>query len=134
MFRLYGQQTGVEYIRTILYYMSDATEKVTRAELEQVVRQQGREGERVMTTIAQEYIQEGIQLGLEQGLKQGIENLQNSILDLLAIRLGEVNEEVAERLTAVTDMPRLRQLLREAATAVTMTAFAERLDELTQED
>jgi flagellar biosynthesis/type III secretory pathway protein FliH len=87
-----------------------------------------------MTTIAQEYIQEGIQLGLEQGLKQGIENLQDSILDLLAIRLGEVNEEVAERLTAVTDMPRLRQLLREAATAVTMTAFVERLDELTQGD
>ena len=122
MFQLYGQQTGVEYIRTILYYLSDATEKVTRAELEQVIRQQGREGERVMATIAQEYIQLG-----------RIENLQDNILDLLEIRLGEVNETMTERITAVTDTTILRQVHREAATAVTMAAFVERLDELTQD-
>ncbi len=97
MFQLSNQQTGLEYIRTILYYLSDATEKVSRTELEQVLSQQSREGERVMTTIAQEYIQEGIQLGLEQGR---VENLQDNILDLLDIRLGEVSEEIGDLVTA----------------------------------
>ena len=128
-------QTGLEYIHTILYYLSDATEKVTRAELGQAMRQQGREGERVMATIAQEYIQEGLQLGLKQGLEQGrIETHQINVLDLLAIRFEGVDEEVEECITAVTDIPLLRQLHREAATAVSLTAFVEKLTELTKAD
>ncbi len=90
-----------------------------------------------MATIAQEYIQEGLQLGLKQGLEQGleqgrIENLQDNILDLLAIRLGKISEAVEKRITAVTNTTLLRQLLREAATAVTMAAFLEKLAELTK--
>jgi hypothetical protein len=56
----------VEYIRTILYYLSNATERVEREDLEQVLLGQGGEGERVMMIIAQEYIQEGIQPGIKR--------------------------------------------------------------------
>ncbi|MCB8945119.1 MAG: Rpn family recombination-promoting nuclease/putative transposase [Ardenticatenaceae bacterium] len=131
LFQLSNQQTGLEYIHTILYYLSDATDKLTRAELGQAIRQQGREGEQVMATIRQEYVQEGMQLGLEQGR---IEALQNSILDLLDIRFEEVDEEVEEEITAVTHIPLLRQLNREAATAVSMIAFVEKLAELNKTD
>jgi len=132
VFQLHSQQTGVAYIRTILYYLSDATERVKREELEQVLLRQGAEGERVMTTIAQEYIQEGIQLGIEQGIEQGrIQNLQDNILDLLEIRFGEVDEAVEVVVTAVTHPDILRQLLREAATAVSLAVFVEKLGALT---
>jgi predicted transposase/invertase (TIGR01784 family) len=131
LFQLSNQQTGLEYIRTILYYLSDATEKVTRAELGQVLRQQGREGERLMATIRQEYIQEGVQLGLKQGR---IETLQNNVLELLEIRFEEVSEEIEEQITAGTDTTILRQLLREAATAVSLPVFVEKLTELTEVD
>jgi flagellar biosynthesis/type III secretory pathway protein FliH len=115
-----------------LYYLSDATERVKRADLEQVLLRQGAEGERAMTTIAQEYIQEGVQLGIEQGIEQGrIQNLQDNILDLIDIRLGGVNEELAEQVTALSDPTLLRQLLREAATAVSLVVFVERLGALT---
>jgi hypothetical protein len=136
VFQLRNQQTGLEYIRTIMYCLSDATDRGQREDLVKVLRQQGSEGERVMATIAQEYIQEGIQLGIKQGLEQGLEqgriqNLQDNILDLLDIRFGEVSEEVEEVVTAVTNPNILRQLLREAVTAVSLTAFTDKLTALT---
>jgi predicted transposase/invertase (TIGR01784 family) len=54
-----------------LYYLSRATEKVKREDLQQVLLRQGAQREQTMTTIAQEYIQEGIKLGIEQGIEQG---------------------------------------------------------------
>jgi len=132
VFQLYGQRTGVEYIRTIMYYLSGATERVKREDLEEVLLRQGAKGERVMATIAQEYIQEGIQLGIKQGLEQGrIQTLQEDVLDLLHIRLGRVRPQVVGGITAVSNTETLRQLLREAATAETMEAFVDELARLT---
>ena len=111
-------------MRTIMYYLSDATERVKREDLEEAFLRQGAEGERVMATIAQEYIQEGIELGR-------IQNLQDNILDLLDIRLGLVSQEVKEKVTAVTDTTILRQLHRQAATAATIEAFIAKLTLLT---
>jgi hypothetical protein len=107
-----------------MYYMSDATERVKREDIEQALLRQGAEGERVMATIAQEYIREGFEMGR-------IQNLQDNILDLLDIRLGLVSQEVEKKVTAVTDTTILRQLLREAATAATIEAFITKLTLLT---
>jgi len=121
---LKGSTDGTRIYPQIMYYMSDATERVKREDIEQALPRQGAEGERVMATIAQEYIQEGIELGR-------IQNLQDNILDLLDIRLGLVSQEVEEKVTAVTDTTILRQLHRQAATAATTEAFITKLTLLT---
>ncbi len=84
IFELHGQRTGLEYIRTILYYLSRATERVSREDLQTALLRQGAEGERAMMTIAQEFIQQGIEQGIEQ----------DCILDLLAVRFGDVPPEI----------------------------------------
>jgi predicted transposase/invertase (TIGR01784 family) len=71
--RLSQQRTGLEYIYTILYYLSNATERINREELEQALLRQEEQGDEIMTTIAQEYIQEGFQKGLERGIERGME-------------------------------------------------------------
>ena len=73
MFELDQQQTGLEYIRTILYYLSKATDRVDREDLKKALLSQGEQGENVMATIAQEYIQEGYEKGMERGMKRGME-------------------------------------------------------------
>jgi predicted transposase/invertase (TIGR01784 family) len=70
-FQLSEQRTGLEYICTILYYLSKATERVKREDLESALLRQGAQGERIMATIAQEFIQQGIEQGIEQGVEQG---------------------------------------------------------------
>ncbi|HRQ37627.1 MAG TPA: Rpn family recombination-promoting nuclease/putative transposase [Chloroflexota bacterium] len=71
-FALWEKETGVEYIRTILYYLTRATNRVSREELEQALLTQGTPGEKLMGTIADEYIKQGVQQGLKQGLEQGL--------------------------------------------------------------
>lgn len=89
-----------------------------------------------MKTVADYWIEQGLQEGLKQGIEQGIEQgrieaLQDDILDLLEIRFGQVNRQLMRHITAVSHLPLLRQLHREAATAPDMAAFVHRLNQLT---
>ncbi len=122
-FELRHQRTGLEYIHTILYYLSRATERVKREDLQQVLLRQEAQGEQTMTTIAQEFIQEGIEEGQ-------IQTLQENILDLLNIRFGLASAEVTQQVTAVTDSDTLRQLHREAAMAPSVAVFLQTLANL----
>lgn len=130
LFQLEDQETGLEYIRTILYYMSRATERVSREDMRAALLQQDAAGEQMMTTIAQEFIEQGIEQGIERGQ---IQTLQEEILALLNIRFGLASERVAERVTAVTDVAALRQLLHQAAIAETADHFRRTLARLSEQ-
>ena len=130
IFELREKRTGLEYIRTILYYLSKATERVSRTDLERALLHQDAEGERIMATIAQEYIQQGIKQGLEQGLEQGIEQgleqgLEKSILRVLQRRFGELPAEVRTKLDGLT-AAELESLLDEALVVTSLQEFMAR--------
>jgi flagellar biosynthesis/type III secretory pathway protein FliH len=126
IFELREKRTGLEYIRTILYYLSRATERVSGADLQRALLHQGAEGERMMATIAQEYIQQGIEQGLEQGLEQGIEQgLEKSILRVLQRRFGELPSEVRTKLDGLT-AAELESLLDEALVVTSLQEFMDR--------
>jgi predicted transposase/invertase (TIGR01784 family) len=154
MFRLGEQRTGLEYIRTILYYLSKATERVTPEDLRTALSRQGAQGEEMMSTIAQEFIQEGMERGfargLERGLEQGIEKgleqgiekgleqgriqmLQEGILDLLDARFNTLPKDVVGQITAVTDLTLLRQIHRQAAMAESLADFSDVLSSILSE-
>lgn len=81
-FQLKEQRTGLEYIRTILYYLSRGTDRVNREDLQMALLRQGAEGERMMNTIAQEYIQQGIEQGIEQGRLEEKRQIARQLLRL----------------------------------------------------
>jgi hypothetical protein len=123
VFQRWDQETGVEYIRTILYYLTRATERVSRDALEQVLLTQGAPVEQVMTTIAQEYIQQGVKRGLAQGLAQGLER---TIIRILQRRFGSLPPELPNRLAELPAIV-LEELLDEALMATSYEVFAGRL-------
>lgn len=92
MFQLSEQRTGLDYIRTILYYLNRATEKIRREDLQQALLQQGAEGKKLINTIVQEFIQQGMEQGMEQrmqqGLQRGMEAMRQNIIELLQLRLA----------------------------------------------
>jgi predicted transposase/invertase (TIGR01784 family) len=66
--------------------LTKGSEKVSRAEMEQALLEQGAQGEKIMATIAQDYIQQGMQQGLRQGLQQGrLEEKRNIARQLLKL-------------------------------------------------
>ena len=85
IFELLEQDTGIEYIRTIMYYLTKGSEKVSRAEMEQALLEQGAQGEKIMATIAQDYIQQGMQQGLQQGRLEEKRNIARQLLKLHGI-------------------------------------------------
>lgn len=121
-------QTALEYLRTVLYYVGKAGRHLTPEEMVTVVQQTlADEGNEIMQTVADYWIEQGIEQGIERGR---IQNLQENILDLLAIRFDLIDEQATARVTAVTNPILLRHLLRQAATAATAVAFLNALTTL----
>lgn len=123
-------ETALEYLGTVLYYISRASTHLAPDEMVTVVqRTLADKGSEAMQTVADYWIEQGIEKGIEQGIKKGrVQTLHEDILDLLNIRFGPAAPEVTGMVTAVTDVDALRQLLREAATAATMAAFTQTLN------
>ena len=81
-----------------------------------------------MQTIAETWIEEGREEGREEGLAKGrILTLQEAVLNLLAIRFGDVGEEITTAVQETEDSAQLEKWFTEAATAVSLAAFRESL-------
>jgi hypothetical protein len=72
----------LEYVETVLRYLSSASEHITGQDIQWALETSNFvEGERIMSTIAQEWIQQGIQEGEQRGLEEGRqEGLQQGLL------------------------------------------------------
>ncbi|MFZ1397957.1 MAG: Rpn family recombination-promoting nuclease/putative transposase [Candidatus Promineifilaceae bacterium] len=128
VFQLSNKRTGLEYIRTILYYLSGATERVSRQDLQQALLQQGAEGKQLMNTIAQEYIQQGIQQGKQEGIQEGMEAaLRQTIVELLHLRLGIPEAKFHNRLAQIQKLDNLRLLVHRAGTVDDVAQFEQAL-------
>jgi predicted transposase YdaD len=76
-------------------------------------------------------LQEGLERGVQQGLEQGkLEGRRQDILYLLRARFNPPEPRalaISKRLSALTDVDRLRNLLVEAAQAPSLEAFERHL-------
>ncbi|MFP4395882.1 MAG: hypothetical protein ACLFTI_11520 [Anaerolineales bacterium] len=85
-----------------------------------------------MQTIAQQWIEEGMEKGMEVGLQKGqehgaIQATREGIFELLDVRFGKIPPSVAAALAEIHDLPRLKALFRQAATAETIEEFQREL-------
>jgi predicted transposase/invertase (TIGR01784 family) len=69
--QLSQQQTGLEYLETVLRYLAGGTSKITDEELWKAVATAFPKGEALVGTIAEKWVEQGKQLGLKEGLQQG---------------------------------------------------------------
>lgn len=83
-FRLGEQQSGLDYVYTILYYLSVATDKVDLDTMEQLLLEQGEQGAQTMATLAQQWTERAYKQGVEEGIEQGIERgVEQVVIQLL---------------------------------------------------
>jgi predicted transposase/invertase (TIGR01784 family) len=64
---LVTQQSGLDIIRTILYYITETVDKIQPEELNRLIQENLKSGADIMPTIAERWIQEGIEKGIEKG-------------------------------------------------------------------
>jgi Putative transposase, YhgA-like len=103
---LSGQQSGLEFIETVLRYLGSAAE-MPKEDLKRAVVQALPEGEQLMATPAEQWIQEG----LIKGIQEGLERERQLLLRMVRRRFGETTAQQSQGLLArVTDASRLEDL------------------------
>ncbi len=68
---LVRQETGLAYVETVLRYIAGGTDKVTAEELKRAVAVMFAEGERLMATIAEQWVEQGREEGRVEGRVEG---------------------------------------------------------------
>jgi predicted transposase/invertase (TIGR01784 family) len=126
--QLANQETAIQYLETVLRYLSVTAERVTpdelRRALEVVFPQQGDE---LMPTLAQQWREEGRQEGRQEGLLAG---MRQNIQDLLEERLAVPKKRFQAQLAGLDNLDTLRLLVRRAATVDSVAEFEQALDTL----
>ncbi len=90
------EQRALDYLRTILYYLSKGTGKVTESQFAAALNQAfPEEGEKAMQTMIDVWIQEGEQKGRQEGRQEGILALT---LRQLQRRIGALDAETEARI------------------------------------
>ncbi len=85
------RRTGLEYLETVLRYLSQGTDKISAEELRKAVDEAFPEGGALMSTIAKKWMEQGMEQGMQQGLQQGMQQgLQQGMRQglLAGIELG----------------------------------------------
>jgi predicted transposase/invertase (TIGR01784 family) len=120
--QLSQRETGLEYLETVLRYVAGGTEQLTEEELRQVVQEVLAEGERLMPTIAEQWIEQGRQEGLEQGLERGRETALNLLRRFLVRRFEVALDRFDQELQGLT-LEAIEQLSEAAFEAESLAEF-----------
>jgi predicted transposase/invertase (TIGR01784 family) len=144
--QLSQQQTGLEYLETVLRYLAGGTDKITKEELWDALEAAFPEGSRTMSTPAEQWRQEGLQQGLQQGRQEGEQiglkkgeqtglkkgarqtTLKN-LRQILTIRFDAPPPDFERRLEPL-DLPTLEQLITAGLTLPTMAEFEQAVAKL----
>lgn len=138
------QQTGIQYLYTILRYLSVSATTLEAADLQQTVRQLFTEhGEEIMATIAEKWLEQGQQEGWQKGQREGWqkgqqegwqkgqrEGLLAGIELALELKFGLEGLALLPEIAQFRSLPQLQAIfaaLRQAGTAAELRQFVRQL-------
>jgi hypothetical protein len=102
------EQSAVEYLRTVLYYLAKGTGKVTESQFAGALNQAfPQEGEGIMQTMIDVWIQQGVEKGLQQGGQAGKQAGRQEGSAAITMRqlqrqVGILNTETQARIRALS--------------------------------
>ena len=130
---LTDKRSGLEYLETVLRYLSSGTDKVDKDDLRQAAEAALPEiGGKIMSTIAEQWVEEGMHKGLQQGIQQGIHQgmqqgvlkaAREAVIDILEVRFDVVPQSIIKAVMEVDDPEVLKRLYRKAARVTSLEEF-----------
>lgn len=96
---LTDKRSGLEYLETVLRYLSSGTDKVDKDDLRQAAEAVLPEiGGKIMSTVAEKWVEEGMEKGLQQGMQQGVlKAAREAVIDILEVRFDVVPNPLSRR-------------------------------------
>jgi predicted transposase/invertase (TIGR01784 family) len=119
-------QSGFEFLEAVLTYITSATNLVDEAYLGRLFeRRMQNTGGEIMPTLVEKWIEKWRVEGMEKGSQR---TARESVTELLEIRFGNRPPQILTWLNQLTDVPTLKGLLRQAATAHSIGEFEKFLE------
>ena len=122
------QQTGIQYLYTILRYLSVSATSLNVADLRQTVRNLfATRGEEIMATIAEQWLEQGQQEGRQEGRQEG---LLAGIELALELKFGLEGLALWPEIARISSLPQLQAIvvaLRQVDTAGELREIVHRL-------
>jgi hypothetical protein len=114
------KRTGLEFLETLLRYVTLATDRVTTTDLQEAVDTAFPEiGRTLMTTLAERWMEQGVQ-----------QATHDYILEVLETRFDHVPEDIAYQVKQVNDVSLLKRLHRQALTIDSLGAFGDLMNDV----
>jgi hypothetical protein len=122
---LTDKRSGLEYLETVLRYLSSGTDKVDKDDLRQAAEAVLPEiGGKIMSTVAEKWVEEGMEKGLQQGMQQGVlKAAREAVIDILEVRFDVVPQSIIKAVMEVDEPEVLKRLYRKAVTLASLEEF-----------
>ena len=118
--------TGLTFLSGLVYNPQTITALISKENLMDLIRESSF-AQYLAQNFREEYIEQGIKQGIEQGIEQGGREF---LLDVLALRFPpDQVRPLADRIEAINDVQRLKQLHRAAIQMPSLEAFSNLLDD-----
>lgn len=129
------QETGLEFLYTVLRYVSQSGRNVTAADIQQaVVTVFPEEGAVLMATAAEQWMERGKEQGIVIGKQEGERNGLLAAIELgLELKFGATGLQLLPAIYHVTDLDVLRALYKGVKVAQSLAEFQELYRALTAE-
>jgi len=130
---LLDQPTALDYIRTILRYAAAGADKLSEEELKTIVVKLIEEGDKLMPTLAEQWLEQGEAIGLQKGREEGLEKGREAALKVLRRFLATRFEVALDHFDAALqplDLAALTELSEAAFAATSLAEFEAKLAEI----
>ena len=130
---LENKKTGLEYLEALLRYIINATDKITKDDLQKAIKTIP-QGGNIMPTIAETWIEEGYQKGIQEGIQKGIqkgikEGIQEGILEgltegielALELKFGAKGTKLMPAIKKIKDINHLKAIKETIKTAANIS-------------
>lgn len=97
--------SGLDYLITLLRYLTQGARRLDGEELRRVTTQTLSGGGELMTTIAEQWVQEGLQQGMQQGMQRGVDSERQLLSRMVRRRFGGQAAEQSQPLLSQFSEP-----------------------------
>ncbi len=126
VYELLDQETATAYIQTVLRYMAAGSDKLSKEELTTIVLKAIEEGDKLMPTVAEQWVEEGREEGEKIGLEKGRAAALSVLRHMLASRFGVPVDHFDPALESL-DLTAITALSEAAFEADSLAEFETRL-------